>query len=516
MVEGPSPSSREDSHERTADAQDRWLARPWLSFGLRAAAILVPAVSAAIAAALLGKAVPAPTGPLRFAWIAWILVAASLVAYGAQRVIRRVLPLAVLLELSLAFPDRAPSRFAMARSAGNVRRLQERIDDARRRGIDDDPARAAHQILELVAALSAHDRKTRGHSERVRAYTDMLAGELGLTEGDRDRLRWAALLHDIGKLHVPGRILNKPGKPDSYEWDRLKQHPLEGARIAAPLLPWLGTWAAAIAQHHERFDGRGYPAGLAGGHIGLGARVVSVADSFEVMTAARAYKKPMSVAAARRELARCAGGQFDPAIVRSFLDISIGRLWWAAGPASWLAVTPVLGWLQRSASQVAIAAKSAAVVTVLGAGAAVQTVQASPRPPVPESAVVIGSGADTPTSPDEGEEPHGSSGSADGGSGSGPGGDGDGGSTDPGDDGREPPDPEDPDEPGVDPGRDVDDVIRTVPGTVNEVGDMVEDVVQTVTDPVGQVVDDVTSPVGGAVDDTIDALGPLLPRRSEG
>ena len=124
-----------------------------------------------------------------------------------------MLPLALLLRLSLVFPDAAPSRFKMARGNGNVRVLESRIQDAKQAGLDDDPARAAAQILSLVAALSRHDRKTRGHSERVRAFTDLIVDELDLPDASRDRIRWAALLHDIGKLHVPSRVLNKPGKP---------------------------------------------------------------------------------------------------------------------------------------------------------------------------------------------------------------------------------------------------------------------------------------------------------------
>ena len=196
--------------------------------------MLLPAVAAAVTVAILGRIGEPPTGAAKILWIGWLFAVGTAVALTLERLARRALPLAVLLQLSLAFPDRAPSRFAVARSAGNVRRLHERIEEAKARGVDDDPAVAARQILELVAALSAHDRKTRGHSERVRAYADMLASELDLDEDDRDRLRWAALLHDVGKLHVPGRILNKPGKPDAAEWERLAAHPAEGACIAAP------------------------------------------------------------------------------------------------------------------------------------------------------------------------------------------------------------------------------------------------------------------------------------------
>jgi hypothetical protein len=267
----------------------------------------------------------------------------------------------------------------MARGAGRLRVLEDRIRDARERGVSDEPAKAAEEILSLVAALSAHDRKTRGHSERVRAFTDVIAGEIGLSEDDQDRLRWAALLHDVGKLRVPRRILNKPGRPDDREWQLLRGHPEAGERIVAPLLPWLGEWGKAIAQHHERYDGTGYPYGLAGTEISLGARVVAVADSFEVMTASRTYKKPMTVPAARAELLACAGAQFDPSVVRSLFSASIGHLWWIAGPTSWISTTPFLGSAQRAVGQIAVAAQAAAVVVVVGAtGALAPAVSAHP------------------------------------------------------------------------------------------------------------------------------------------
>ena len=150
--------------------------------------------------------------------------------------------------------------------------------------------------------------------------------------------------------------------------------------LAGPLLDWLGEWGAAISEHHERFDGKGYPLGLAGHEIAQAARIVAVADSFEVMTAVRSYKRPMSVAAARRELADVAGTQLDPACVRAFLGASLPRVLWAVGPLALLVNLPVLRGVAEAgrvvehagvavagqAATVAVAATTAAVLAVPG------------------------------------------------------------------------------------------------------------------------------------------------------
>jgi putative nucleotidyltransferase with HDIG domain len=497
--------------------EQRWRPRPLLAFALRFGSVLVPAAAGATTAYAFVSAIPNPGGPAVVLWAFGLALTSTVATAIAERLGRRFLPLAVLLRLSLVFPDRAPHRFAMVRGAGNVRRLEERIRRAREGGVDPEPARAAEQILGFVAALSAHDRKTRGHSERVRAFADLLAEELRLAEPDRDRLRWAALLHDVGKLRVPARILNKPGRPDRHEWETLQRHPSDGARIAAPLLPWLGSWGAAIEQHHERFGGGGYPSGSAGEEISLAARIVSVADSFEVMTAARSYKRPISVPAARKELAACAGEQFDPGIVRAFLNISIGRLWWTVGPASWTALLPVVGPVQRAGGQLVAAARAGAAATAVATGSLLPI--AAGAPAYGSASAATGSqhgrtaaaliAADPVAAADRspGDE-----------------GDGDGAETG-GADGSDRPNSDDGDPPGPveevpDP---VDDVVNdttdTVDDVVDGVTDAVDDAVDGVTDEVDDVVEgvpgsDVVEGVTGTVDDVVDGVtdgldGPL-------
>jgi len=322
---------------------DRWRRRIGLAVSVRLFAFAVPVVLAVGLTAVANRLLPVPgSSGQQVAWWAalFVVVASALVA--GDRLARRLLPLAAFLELSLAFPDRAPSRFRMALRSSGTRHLARRVERLRQGAHDGDPSEAAGETLELVATLTAHDRLTRGHSERVRAYTDLLAEEMGLTPADRDRLRWAALLHDVGKVAVPAEVLNKPGPLDPSERRLVQAHPLEGEQLTVSLRPWLGEWAFAVGQHHEWWNGSGYPRGLRDSEISLGARIVAVADAFEVMTATRPYKQPMPADTARRELVRAAAVQFDPAVVRAFLSISLGKLHSAMGLAGWLGQFPFL------------------------------------------------------------------------------------------------------------------------------------------------------------------------------
>jgi hypothetical protein len=330
--------------------------------------MLVPIVTSLSVTAVLRRLVPSPHGPAWFVWALGLLGCALLVAVGVERAARRLLPLVTLLKLSMLFPDQAPSRFSIARTAGSVRKLESRLAETQDDTASREESRTAATILSLSVALQTHDRRTRGHAERVRVFTDLLGEELQLPDDDRYRLRWAALMHDIGKLSISPKILNKPGALDDREWSLMKGHPNEGARIAEPIMEWLGPWGDAIVQHHERFDGKGYPNALAGGAISLGGRIVSVADSYDTMTAARSYKKPMAVWAARRELADCAGGQFDPEIVRAFLSISLPKLLWRTGPVSLVVQLPFLGRLQEVGLQSVTAMTQGVAAATVAAG----------------------------------------------------------------------------------------------------------------------------------------------------
>jgi putative nucleotidyltransferase with HDIG domain len=177
----------------------------------------------------------------------------------------------------------------------------------------------------LSMALDVRDRETEGHAQRVARYMDLMARELRSAKVDVRTLRRGALLHDIGKIGIPDEILRKAGELDGSEWRVMKRHPAYGARILAGI-PYLSGAAEIVHHHHERFDGSGYPDGLAGEDIPLGARIFALADALDAMTSDRPYRRAMSLEDAITEIERCSGKQFDPAIVSAFLRIPVDRL----------------------------------------------------------------------------------------------------------------------------------------------------------------------------------------------
>lgn len=354
----------------TRSSGPRWEARRGFAFVLRAAILVLPLLVGIATTAALSWLVPRPAHQLGTLWLVAAL-AVSAVAVGlAVRLLERFLPLVALLQLSLAFPDRTPSRARLALRAGSVKRLEERVEALRAGNGPEDAATAAENVIVLAAGLTVHDRKTRGHSERVRALSELIAEEMHLDADERDRLRWASLLHDCGKVTVDAAILNKTGKLSDDEWEIIRRHPEEGARIAAPLSAWLGEWSHAIAEHHERWSGKGYPRGLQGEEISMAARIVAVADSYDAMTSLRSYQAPMTAAAAREELTRKAGVDYDPKVVRAFLRVSRGRVSRALGPMSWLTMIPLAG-SDLAAAAGASVERGIAAAAIAGGGAAV-------------------------------------------------------------------------------------------------------------------------------------------------
>jgi putative nucleotidyltransferase with HDIG domain len=169
-------------------------------------------------------------------------------------------------------------------------------------------------IRALAAALDARDPYTAGHSERVSALSVLIARQLSLSEAEVDVIRLGALLHDIGKIGVADHILRKPGPLSADEFEQIRRHPGLGARILRKV-PFLEPHLAIVELHHERPDGKGYPFGLLGDNIPLDARIVHVADAFDAMTSARAYRPARATSVALVELQRYSGTQFDPASV---------------------------------------------------------------------------------------------------------------------------------------------------------------------------------------------------------
>ena len=177
-------------------------------------------------------------------------------------------------------------------------------------------------VKALAIAVDAKDHYTRGHSENVMKYAIALTEAMGILDAKiHDDIKNAALLHDIGKIGIPGTVLNKPGRLTKDEFNNIMtKHVLLGTTIIQEI-PFLHELVPMIKHHHERYDGKGYPTGISGEDIPIGARILTVADSFEAMTSNRPYRKALSRKIAVEQLINNKNTQFDPGIVDIFLGV---------------------------------------------------------------------------------------------------------------------------------------------------------------------------------------------------
>ena len=177
-------------------------------------------------------------------------------------------------------------------------------------------------VSALSAAIDAKDRYTRGHSERVAWLAGRLATAAGMSEEQAERVRIAGIVHDVGKIGVPEAVLQKPGRLTEQEFDLIRQHPVIGYNILKDITP-LKDVLPGVLHHHERWQGGGYPEGLAGEQIPLFGRLLAVVDTFDAMSSARAYRPAIPRDRVLSEIAACAGTQLDPKFVEAFSAVDL-------------------------------------------------------------------------------------------------------------------------------------------------------------------------------------------------
>lgn len=186
----------------------------------------------------------------------------------------------------------------------------------------DNARQVQHAAEALLAAAGQRDGYSVGHSERVAHYSNLLGKHFGLSERELTDLRYAAALHDIGKIGVSRSILNKLGRLADDEVEAMRLHSIIGIRLIEKIEGLKGA-VPAIKHHHERWDGQGYPDRLTGDAIPLSARIISVAETYDILTSQLPWRRPMSTTEAAAELRRCASSQFDPAVVEAFIEVVI-------------------------------------------------------------------------------------------------------------------------------------------------------------------------------------------------
>jgi hypothetical protein len=275
-------------------------------------------------------------------------------------------------------------RWRAERRINSARRLLGRGDTVHRR-------LQAIELTRLVSALEAADAYSNGHSRRVARHAWMIAKHMGLSLAEVNTIRVAAAVHDVGKVHTPTAVLHKPGALDDAEFEVIKRHPVDGAEMVARLGD--DELTAFVRHHHERLDGSGYPGGLRGERIPLGARIIAVADTFDAITSSRSYRRALPHRKALDILEREAGTQLDAGAVDAFRAYYDGR----RSTATWSTLTNLPAQMPGSISagiasvvpavKVAIAAAALSGVVAVAAPVKVLTRAAPPKSELAVNAV---------------------------------------------------------------------------------------------------------------------------------
>lgn len=319
--------------ESTAIA-DAWEERLWASRAVSVALFLLPIIAAAAAIRATASLYHHGEGlGGLILWLIQILVVAIVVSHLATRMLARFAPLPALFRLELKWPGKAPSRLKVAFGAPGTGSLGRTLV-----ALPEEEGAAALKALSMIADRRSQDRKAAVRSFRIAGYADLIASQLELDEEYRNQLRWAVLLHDIGLAIVPPEVLQKRGVFTTSEALLYQRHPNISTRILEPLTKFLGPSFKVAGQHHEHWNGRGYPNGLSRGNIAVPARICAVADAYDAMTWPRRGRALLSDNEACTELLKKAGTQFDPEIVGAMIAVDPTRRRAVVGwvPISWL------------------------------------------------------------------------------------------------------------------------------------------------------------------------------------
>jgi HD domain len=298
--------------------------RPFELGVVMAAAVANFAVNSVLIAAAIGHAGDRPLHQVwseKFAWLLPHFIVLGFIAFVLTIAYRSFGLYGVLGFLAPALMTRFTMKQYVDRTERTVTELRQQ--NAKVQRLSDQLAEAYDTTLSaFVSALDMRDAETHGHSERVAAMSLELGARLGILAGSQEwvDLRNGALLHDVGKIGVPDAILRKPESLDMQEWESIRTHPAHGHKMLSGV-GFLAGAAELVLCHHERFDGKGYPRGLSGDAIPLGARIFAVADTFDAITSRRPYKAARSPAEAIAEIVRNSGTQFDPQVVEALLTI---------------------------------------------------------------------------------------------------------------------------------------------------------------------------------------------------